>query len=399
MARHPLRVSPVDAISVADASGRILAASIVAPEDVPPFARSRVDGYAVVSADVRGAAPERPVRLTIAGEVRMGSAADISLHAGQAIRIPTGGMLPAGADAVVMIEDTSEFDGVVEIRDESHCADNVTPASSDIRAGQHLLPKGAVLDPASIGMLAAAGIARVDVYRRPLVGLLVTGDELVAPGEPLRSGEIRDINRYSIAAALAAMGCACRAYERIPDEREAFAHAFWQALTECDAIVISGGSSVGKRDYTPEVVGAAGKPGVVIHGVRVKPGRPTLLGVIGDKPIIGLPGNPVSALVMLESLGKPILLRMFEKTDDTLPYCAVLAAPIGVDGKLEYRVPVKLDRSPDGGLIAKPIAGTSAHMHILGMADAIAVVPIGIERIPAGTVVDCIPFTRPTTLR
>jgi molybdopterin molybdotransferase len=315
------------------------------------------------------------------------------------MRIPTGGMLPAGATGVVMVEGTTEIDGAVEVRDESHCADNITAAAADIRAGQRLLEKGTVLDAASIGMLAGAGVAQVDVYRKPLVGIIITGDELVPPGEPLAPGEIRDINRFTITAALAAMGFEPKAYPRVADDFEAFSRAFAAALDECEAVVISGGSSVGKRDYAAEIVGRAGKPGVVVHGVRVKPGRPTLLAVLGDKPIIGLPGNPVSALVMLESLGKPVLLRMFEKTDDVLPYRAILGAPIDVDGSLEHRIPVRLRRASDGSLLASPVLGTSAQMHILGMADAFTIVPMGVTRLETGEPVDCIPFTRNTTLR
>lgn len=399
MAGFPLRRASVERVDIARSAGRIVAKPIVALEDVPPFARSRVDGYAVQAADVAAATEQRPVRLQLVGEVHMGKSAPAALRPGQAIRIATGGMLPAGADAVVMVEDTSQMDAVVEIRDESHCTDNITEAAADIRAGEGLLEAGTVLNAGEIGMLAATGIGQVDVYAKPFAGLLVTGDEIVPPGAPRGPGEIRDINRYSISAALAAMGFAPKAYPRVADERGVFADAFASALNECDVVVISGGSSVGERDYAADVVRAAGEPGIIVHGVRAKPGRPTMLAVVGDKPVIGLPGNPVSALVMLESVGKPALLRMFDKKVETLPYSAFLQTPIDTDGKLEHRICVKLARAADGRVTATPLFGTSAQMHTVGNADAMVVVPVGVTNIPKGARVDCIPFTWTSALR
>ena len=400
MSSHRVRRAQSERVTLAAASGRILSGPVIAPEDVPPFTRSRVDGFAVVADDVRGASQSKPVALAIKGDVQMGRPAGAALQAGEAIRIPTGGMLPAGATGVVMIEDTQVRDGVVEIHDESHCSDNLTRAGYDVRRGAELLQAGRVLDPGSIGMLAGAGVAELAVYRKPSVALLVTGDELVeSDGTPLQPGQIRDINRLSLSAMLAALGFAPRAYPRVPDDRAAFARAFDGALAENDALVISGGSSVGERDYTPDVVAAAGEPGVIVHGIRAKPGRPTLLAVVGEKLVIGLPGNPVSALVMLEALGKPLLLRMFDKRDETIPVRAVLAADIHADDELEFRIPVKLRRARGDRPAAEPIIGTSAQMHILGLADAIVVAPMGAGRIRAGTEVDAIPFTRSTSLR
>jgi len=400
MSGHRVQRAGAERVALAAASGRVLAESVAAAEDVPPFSRSRVDGFAVVADDVRSATRERPVTLAIAGEVHMGRAAETTLAAGQAIRIPTGGMLPAGATGVVMIEDTDVRDGVVHVRDQSHCADNITRAGCDVHRGAELLRAGRVLDPAAIGMLAGAGVADVAVYSKPSIALLVTGDELVEPdGGPLRPGQIRDINRLSLGAMLAALGFAPRAYPRVPDNRAAFARVFETALADNAGVVVSGGSSVGERDYTPAIVAAAGKPGVIVHGVRAKPGRPVLLAIVGEKLVLGLPGNPVSALVMLEALGKPLLLRMFDKRDATLPLRAVLAADIQADDELELRIPVKLRRARENQLEAEPIFGTSAQMHILGLADAIVVAPSGAGRIRAGTEVEAMPFTRATTLR
>lgn len=379
-------------VPIAAAHGRTLASVVRAQEDVPPFARSRVDGYAVIAADVAGASKEHPVRLNVVGEIAMGAAAPGPIVRAQAMRIPTGGALPPGADAAIMIEDSEESGGVVTITDASDALENVTMAGADVRAGDMLFAPGTVMTPAKIGLLAGAGIGAVDAYERPRVALLLTGDELVSPGRPLKPGEIRDINRFSLTAALTAMGFAPVQYDGVPDDRDAYASAFARALAECDAVVISGGSSAGERDYTPDVVAAAGTPGVIVHHIRAKPGRPTLLGIVGDKPVIGLPGNPVSALVMLETVGKPILWRMLDRTDNSLPRRAILTKTIDAGKHLEHRIPVALRRE-GAELHADPLFGTSAQMHILGFADALVVVPLGVGRIEGGAVVDAFPLS------
>lgn len=393
MAAHPLRKAEPEVVRVDAAEGRILAADALAAENAPPFTRSCVDGFAVISADVVGATKQSPVRLRIAGEIRMGAAAPPVLEHGTCLRVPTGGALPPQADGVVMIEDAQEHDDVVEINDGEGTSDHVTLEGADVRAGDMLCERGTLLSPAAVGMLAAAGVADVSAYRSPRVGLLVTGDELVPPGKPLLPGQIRDSNRAALGAALAAMGFTPRSYSRVPDERAAFDAAFAVALAENDAVVISGGSSVGERDYTPAVIDAAGAPGVIVHGIRAKPGRPAVLAAVGDKPVIGLPGNPVSALVVLEAIGKPILLRMFDIAHAPLLWRAELSEAIDVSRKLEHRIPVRLFVAHNG-LHAQPLIGTSAHSHILGFADGLVVVEEGAGRMAAGTQVDVVPFSR-----
>jgi molybdopterin molybdotransferase len=394
MASIPLRRARTVSISVRDAVGRTLAAPVRAIEDVPPFSRSRVDGYAVIAGDVAGASRENPATVKVVGEVAMGAAPPGPIARGQAMLISTGGALPPGADAAVMIEDTEESDGIATVRDASDAEANVTLSGADVRRGDLLFDSATVLTPARVGMLAGAGIDAVEVYDRPRVGMLLTGDELVAPGDPIRPGEIRDINRFSLAGALAAMGFEPVQYERVPDDRPAFEAAFARAIESCDAVVISGGSSAGARDYTPDIVQAAGPPGVIVHHVRAKPGRPTVLGAVGDKPVIGLPGNPVSALVMLETLGKPILLRMLDRRPNDVAIRAVLSQTIDVSPTLEHRIPVALHRE-DGIVSARPLFGTSAMMHILAFADALVTVPLGVGRIDGGTSVDAWPLSAP----
>ena len=392
MEQLAIRRMEVEEVELCSAEGRTLARLVDAPEDVPPFARSMVDGYAVIAGDVRGASRERPVRLQLAGEVLMGASTDLTLRVGQAVAIPTGGALPAGTSGIVKIEDTARDGDAVLVFDSEGSGERITPAASDVRAGQTLFEAGAVLSPAAVGLLAAAGHACAPVYRRPAVAVLVTGDELVPAPAPLRPGQIRESNGVMLKAALSAMGCAPQNYDTVPDEREALRVALRRALQECDAVIISGGSSAGVRDHVPGVVADAGEPGVVVHGVRAKPGRPVLLAMIGDRPVIGLPGNPVSALVMLETLARPILMRMFDKRDRVLPLRARLHSPIHVEDALEHRIPVCLSPSADG-LVAEPLAGSSSQLHILAFAGAMIVVAPGCGGLNAGTWVDAVPFS------
>jgi len=220
MAAVPLRRARTVRLSVRDAVGRTLSGPIQAVEDVPPFSRSRVDGYAVIADDVAGASQEKPATVRVVGEVAMGAAPPGPIARGQAMRISTGGALPPGADAAIMIEDTEESDHIATVRDASDAESNVTRSGADVRRGDLLFDSATVLTPARVGMLAGAGIDMIDVYERPRVGLLLTGDELVAPGDPIHPGEIRDINRFSLAGALGAMGFEPVQYDRVPEPFE-----------------------------------------------------------------------------------------------------------------------------------------------------------------------------------
>ncbi|MDQ6780511.1 MAG: molybdopterin molybdotransferase MoeA [Candidatus Eremiobacteraeota bacterium] len=393
-----MRTASTVRLPITQAEGRILSGAVHALEDVPSFRRSRVDGYAVLESDVRGASRPRPASLRLSGEVLMGAAAGQRLSKGEAMRVPTGGALPEEATGVVMVEDTKALAGSVLVYDGAECETHISAVASDVRAGERLFTAGTVLSPAALGLLAGSGIAQVDIYEPPSIAVLVTGDELSPPGAPLRPGHIRDINGVALSAALSAMGFMPRLYANVPDERAPFEAQLRVALSQCDGVVISGGSSVGEKDFTPDVVAAAGEPGVVVHGIRAKPGRPALLGMIGEQPVFGLPGNPVSALTVLEAIAKPLLLRMFGKTDDSLPMRASLSHDVRVEEVLEHRIPVRL-RADGGSVFADPLLGTSAQMHILGQADGMFVIPIGAGAVAAGTMVDVLPFTRSRTLR
>jgi len=397
LAEFAVRKAGAERVGLSAAEGRILAQEIVALEDVPSFRRSMVDGYAVIAADVQGANRFNPAHLTRIGEISMGTPTKLTLHRGQAAAVPTGGALPEGTTGIVKIEDTASEGDRIIVFDGEDCDDRITEAASDVSRGQRLFEPGVVLSPAAVGLLAAAGLADVSVYSKLCIGVVVTGDELVSAGKPMHAGQIRESNGLTVCAALGAMGFNPLQYGPVADEREELAEALDRALSECDAVIICGGSSVGLRDHTPAVVADAGEPGVIVHGVRAKPGRPVLLAMIGDQPVIGLPGNPVSALIMLETLVKPILLRMFEKTDDPLPFRARLESSIDVDAGLEHRIPVQLLRSAEG-LTARPLLGSSSQLHILAYADAFIVVPEGSGGFEQGAWVDAMPFSRTRTL-
>ncbi|HXW51993.1 MAG TPA: molybdopterin molybdotransferase MoeA [Candidatus Acidoferrales bacterium] len=398
MAQFPVRRARSERVALDRLDGRTLARPVVSPEDVPAFDRSMVDGFAVIAAQVKGASKDKPVRLRITDEVLMGHVSRVRVEAGDAVAVPTGGAIPDGATGVVKIEDTQARDGDILVFDGEDSEDRVNHARSDLSAGELLAPAGRVVDPALLGTLGAAGVDAAEAFVPPTIGVLVTGDELVSPGAPMSKGQIRESNGSALCAALAALGFAPKRYERVRDERDTFTRALGLALRECDGVLISGGSSVGARDLTPQLVGEAGEPGVIVHGVTVRPGRPVLLAMIGDQPVLGLPGNPVSTLVMFEALAKPILLRMMDKTDDTLPLRATLAAPIEVGPGLEHRVPVRLERSSEG-LRATPLIGTSSQTHILAFADGLVIVPLDTTFVAAGAAVDVWPFTRSRTMR
>jgi len=282
---------------------RILAGDAVAREDHPSHRRSTMDGFAVASAD--GAGPRRLV-----GEVLMGAPPPRDIARGETLRVPTGGAIPDGADAVVPQEDTTAEGEFVTPAEPVRPGDFITQRAEDIAAGETVLRAGRRIGGPELGVLATLGFAEVTVFRRPLIGIISTGDELVDPSRVPALGQIRDSNRYAIAGALAAFGAQPVQLPRAADTPEALRAVLRAGLATCDAIVTTGGSSVGARDLVPQIVGEFGAPGAIVHGIRVKPGKPTLLAAVGPKPVIGLPGNPTSSLMILEAIVRPIIAAL-----------------------------------------------------------------------------------------
>ena len=310
--RHFLRhYSPqmrTERILTAAALDRVLAEELVSPQDLPEFPRSTVDGYAVSAADTYGASSSLPAFLSVAGEVPMGQASSLEIGVGEAALVHTGGMIPAGADSVVMVENTQRVDDAsIEALRPVAVGENVIQVGEDIRTGDPILKPGHLLRPQDIGGLMALGITQVTVAVPPRVGILSTGDEVVPPDQPVAPGQVRDINSYSLAALVTRAGGAPITYGIIPDNRAALEAAAAQAHAENDIVVLSAGSSVSYRDLSVEVIAGLGKPGILVHGLSVRPGKPTIIAVCDGVPVFGLPGNPVSAMVIFDLMVAPAI--------------------------------------------------------------------------------------------
>jgi len=291
-------------IDVASSLGRVTAEDIRAPHPLPDFRRSTVDGYAVRAKDTFGASDSLPAYLVLMGEVPMGDAPSSTLESGRCMTIHTGGMLPEGADAVVMLEYTQTVgagsfrsNAEIEISKSVAEGENVIALGEDVAQGQVVQPKGSLMRPAEIGGLMALGITNLRVSKRVRVGLISSGDEVIPPEQSPRPGQVRDINSYTLAALVTKSGGEPVFYGIVGDTFDALKEIAASALTECDLVVITAGSSASTRDMTADVIGSLGQPGVLVHGINTRPGKPTILGVCDGKAVIGLPGNPVSALV------------------------------------------------------------------------------------------------------
>jgi molybdopterin molybdotransferase len=379
-----------ETLSSTNALGRVTAEPVAAPEALPPFPRATVDGYAVQAADTYGASESLPAYLDLLGEILMGTRPGFALRRGGCGLIHTGGMLPEGADAVVMVEHTQTVSGrEVEILRPVAVGENVIKAGEDVQPGDIILPAGRLVRPAEIGGLMGLGIPQVEVMVPPLVGILSTGDEVVPPGADLQPGQIRDVNTYSIKALVERAGGEAVPYGIIPDRAEAVEAAAHEALAACDMVVITAGSSASTRDLTADVINRLGAPGVLVHGVNVRPGKPTILGVCGGKPVFGLPGNPVSALVIAGLFVVPTVRRMLGLTRHPSPAAvkAQLTLNLASQSGREDWIAVQLE-STDDGYQAEPIFGKSNLIFTLARADGLIKIPAEANGLAAGTPVE-----------
>lgn len=375
----------VERIATADALGRVLANQLISPQDLPEFPRSTVDGYAVAAADTYGATPGLPAFLTVIGEVAMGASATFEIGPGEAALVHTGGMLPPGADAVVMIENTQRVDANnIEVFQPVAEGQNVVQVGEDIRRGQPILAPGRRLRPQDIGGLMALGVTALDVAAPPVVGIISTGDEVVPPDQPTRPGQVRDINSYSLAALAQRAGARPVCYGIIPDNRDALEAAARRAVQECDIVVFSAGSSVSYRDMTADVINTLGAPGVLVHGVSVKPGKPTILAVCDGKAVFGLPGNPVSAMVIFDLFITPAICALLGTgAPPKTKVRARLARNLASDTGREDYVQVRLENR-DGELWAAPVLGKSNLIYTLVNAEGVVKIPLDSSGIRAG---------------
>ncbi len=376
--RHlPNPTIPVELTPTVDALGRVTARAIVSPEALPAFPRSTVDGYAVRAGDTFGAADTLPAYLTLAGEVPMGRPAEMALEPGQAVLIHTGGMLPPGTDAVVMLEHTQlARPGELEVLRAVAVGENILDAGEDVAPGQEVLPAGLRLRPAEIGGLLALGLLEVPVARPPRIGILSSGDEVISPEAQPTPGQVRDVNSYTLSALIQSHGGQPFRYGIVPDEVEVLRDHLARALAECDAVIITAGSSASARDLTAEVVNSLGRPGVLVHGVNVRPGKPTILAVCGGKPVIGLPGNPVSALVIARLFVVPVVQRLLgiSSVRPQPVVSARLAVNLASLAGREDWIPVRLVPL-GGGFEADPIFFKSNLIFSLARADGLLHIP------------------------
>lgn len=384
-------------VHLSDALGRVVATDITAKEDLPPFSRSTVDGFAVRSSDTFGSNESSPALFMIIGEVVMGKESMIELQPGQAVAIPTGGMLPAGADAVVMLEYTEQHDAsALMVLKMVAPGENVVTKGDDIEAGAIIVEQGQKLAAQHIGALAACGWAHIPVVNRVKVAILSTGDELVDIHEPVQCGQIRNVNSYALGAMLAEIGCVVKPMGIVKDSFEEFCHALSAAVSTCQLVVISGGSSVGIRDYASTAINALGAPGVLIHGIAVKPGKPTIFGIAGSVPVFGLPGHPVAAITICEQLVKVAarILMGQKRSLDTFGIPAYLTRNLpSVPGRDDF-INVRLSKQ-EGKYTATPILGKSGLISTMSEADGMIHIPTDKSGLYHGEIVEVL-FTKKT---
>lgn len=367
----------VERAPLMQALGRVLAEEVRAGTDLPAFDRSTVDGYAVRSVDTARASSGAPAGLALAGEVLMGESVEFAIAAGQAARIPTGGRMPDGADAVVMQEHVVRRDGAVAVERPVKPGENVVRRGDDVRAGDVILRPGRRLRPQDLGLLAGLGWDDVAVHARPRVGIIVTGDELAPPGRALRGSQIYDMNSYTLAGLVMQAGGVPQAYGILPDNLELLNQRARQAHAESDVVVLAGGSSVGDRDVVVEAIRALDRSEIVVHGIAIRPGKPTILALAGGKPVIGLPGNVVSAMIIFDLFVRPVVAGLAGLQASEGPGTAVHAR-LGrrlVAGEREDHVRVRLVERR-GELWAEPLPGGSAIITSMVRADGTVVVPL-----------------------
>ncbi|HET6581757.1 MAG TPA: gephyrin-like molybdotransferase Glp [Methanoregula sp.] len=371
-------------VSLADALHRILARDIVADVDIPGFTRSVVDGYAVRAAETLGSSDAIPSMFALRGRVAMGVSTGMNLQTGECIYVPTGGVLPAGADAVVMIEHAEQIGDEVLIKKPVANGENVLLFNEDFSEGEPVLRMGRRLSAQDVGVLAAAGCRDVPVARMPKIGILSTGNELVPVSVRPQAGQVRDVNSYVIAAAVRDWGCFPVFYGIVRDDRDALSAGISRATTECDVVLISGGSSKDERDMVSAIIEERGK--VLIHGIAIAPGKPTIIGTCNGRPVIGLPGHPASAFIVLIAIVRYLITAMTgEKGSSMRTLQATLDQNVpSAKGREDYvRVAVK-----NG--IATPLFGKSGLLNTLVKSTGVVRVPAESEGLETGTPVEVI---------
>lgn len=388
-----LSVNPAsEEVKTEQALGRVTVSPVLAPHPLPEFPRTTVDGYAVRAADTFGASESLPAYLKLIGEVPMGSTPDFTIQPAQCALIHTGGMMPEGADAAVMVEYTqSARKNEIEILRAVAVGENIIEVGEDVKVGQEVIPAGQRLRPSEIGGLMALGFTQVQVARKPKIGIISSGDEVIPPLQHPLPGQVRDVNAYTLSALVEEAGGEPILYGIIPDTQEAMLDAASSAKDDCDVVVITAGSSASTRDLTSIVIDQLGDPGVLVHGVNVRPGKPTILAVCDGKAMIGLPGNPVSALVIAGLFVVPVIKELLGEVI-TLPHASIsaeLSINLSSQAGREDWIPVRLKKR-EKDYQAEPIFGKSNLIFTLARANGLIRISPDATGLSAGEIVNVI---------
>ena len=389
LAAIPDAQAKTEEVNTEESLGRVLAYEFLSPNPLPEFPRSTVDGYAVQCSDTYGASTSLPAILKLIGEAPMGKAPQISVAEGQAVLIHTGGMIPTGANAVVMLENTQLNPGNdLEVYKPVGNNENVILLGQDVNVGEVVIPAGRVIRTVEIGGLMSFGQTSIVVNKKPVVGILSSGDEVIPPSKKPAIGQVRDINTSTMRALVTETGGSPRAYPIIPDNEEAMTQSVQKAYAECDVVLITAGSSASTRDLTSIVIEKLGKPGILAHGVNVRPGKPTILAVCDGKPVIGLPGNPVSALVIADLFVKPVVRKLLKVSDATIRarVLASLMSPVASVAGREDWIPAKIVETSDGYYV-EPIYFISNLIFNLVKANALIHIPADVTGVQANEIV------------
>lgn len=354
-----------------EAYNRVLNENVTSSFDIPSFNRSTVDGYAVRAEDTFGAEENAPAKLKVVGSVVIGEMPKAVVKKGEAAEIVTGAPIPEGADAVVMVEDTEKENEYLKVFTSATKNANVQKKGSDIKNGETVLKTGQILGASEIGVIAALGLTKIKVLKAPIVAIISTGGEVTDLGKELPAGKIYDINGYSISAAVLECGAKPVQLGAFPDDKAALTKALESALASADVVITSGGVSVGPKDYTPQVINSLGKPGVVVCGVALKPGKPTTVAFVNGKPVFSLPGHPASALLVFHLFAKPLIQRLAGRysTQDRVVKAVAGSRMFSAKGRRTY-VMVKLSRDKNNRLVAEQVeSGASGAITTLSKAD------------------------------
>lgn len=371
-------------IEITKALGRVSFEEVFSEVDIPDFRRSTVDGYAVISKDTFGAGESLPVFLEVIGKVEMGEATKLKLSSGKCVYVPTGGMIPEGADGMIMIEYAESIDeGSIAAYSNIAPGQDIIQVGDDVLKGRSIIKKGRIIKSHDIGVLCAAGVEQIKVSKRPRVAVISTGDEIVDPFGKAKLGQVRDINTYTLSAMVEELGGEVTRRAVIKDDFDLIKKAVEEAASQNDIVVISGGSSVGAKDNTEKVIDSFGEPGVFVHGVAVKPGKPTILGRVGNAAVFGLPGHPVSAVIIFKIFVEYIINKLLGKEKNTIRVQGVMNSNVhSSPGRETYQM-VELEEQ-DGTYIAKPIHAKSAAISQLSKAHGFVRIPVNKEGIQKG---------------